>query len=307
MIHFSFVSSPKVTLLPRLTTPDLSEGRKQAHMDSPLLHHSDHFRLSFMAFNQSFHLHLRPNWALLHPQAKVIYHDSASGSDNTTSQATRDLKSQDNWLYRGVVMMDSHSQQRYEKDKKQLLETLPDGVEEEDHDFEHHPGVLGWARVIVHHDIGEPSHKNPERLVFEGAFTINDELFHVKYDDHFDVVKRPDDPVLPNPSARDFSERSSRLVIYRDADKKVFDPKRQIWKTMKLQLQSGRCGGAGKILNPAPTTNVFEDPNSPLLSKVRLSRRASVPIGCPANKMIIYMVSISRAFKKLTHCSGRCG
>lgn len=95
------------------------------------MQYDDTLRLSLAAFNQSLFLHLAPNLDLFHPNA-VIHQNGISTKLNPA----------DYRVYRGYVIDDFFS------DHWWISGLLPD-----EKDMENQPGVLGWARIIVHHDI----------------------------------------------------------------------------------------------------------------------------------------------------------
>lgn len=57
-----------------------------------------------------------------------------------------------------------------------------------------------WARIMIRHDQHEP-------VVFEGAFGMGSNLYHIKTRTNFHLTKRAEEPVLNN---------SDAIVIYRD-------------------------------------------------------------------------------------------
>lgn len=101
------------------------------------LRHDDSIRLQFSAFNTTFNLHLIPNLDLLHPNA--VFHSERSGSQS--------LRHEDYRIYRGVAVDTAFTDARWTEEQtgvwrdRYLLES------------ETSPGVLGWARILVRHDL----------------------------------------------------------------------------------------------------------------------------------------------------------
>lgn len=98
------------------------------------IEYDDILRLSLTAYNQTFHLHLHPNTDLFHPNAVVNY----GGYEER-------IRPQDYRVYRGLVIDSAYSDDRWKEDQA--------GVWRDELTAEHEPGVLGWARIIVRHDI----------------------------------------------------------------------------------------------------------------------------------------------------------
>jgi hypothetical protein len=99
------------------------------------LRHDDSFRLTFKAFNVTFHLHMMPNRDLFHNEAFSVI-----DNDNTTRQP---LRQEDFRIYKGVVIP-SHISDRQ-------LGLADIGVA--NHLWEDELVSLGWARVVVRNDI----------------------------------------------------------------------------------------------------------------------------------------------------------
>lgn len=78
---------------------------------------------------------------------------------------------------------------------------------------QHHPSVLGWARITVHNQGDTELGIEPE---FEGAFTINGVLHHITTKDNYIRNKDPLDPDVS--TTLNFGDEDSSLVIWRDSD-----------------------------------------------------------------------------------------
>ncbi|KAL1678711.1 Metallo-peptidase family M12-domain-containing protein [Schizophyllum commune] len=185
------VAHPRVLaldILPR-TSPSLLHKRTLQEDRSPVLRHTDSFRLTLEAFDDVFHFHLRPNEHLIHPSARIVSHDSA-----TRSATTLPLLPSHVLAYEGHVIAPSYTDTRMRKDAASLVN---DGE-----------GVLGWARIVVH-DQGDEIHSP----VFEGAFQAYGTTYHVMTRDHYARVRKEVDPDLG-----DIVDLTDSLVIFRDSD-----------------------------------------------------------------------------------------
>ncbi|TRM62928.1 Metallo-peptidase family M12B Reprolysin-like-domain-containing protein [Schizophyllum amplum] len=175
-------------ILPR-TSPSLLSKRTHDQDRSPVLKHTDSFRLTLEAFDDIFHFHLHPNEHLIHPSARIVSHDSA-----TKSSKTFPLLQSHVLAYEGHVVSPTYTDMRMRKDASSFVTDAE--------------GVLGWARIVVH-DQGDEIHPP----VFEGAFQAHGTTYHVMTRDHYARVRKPVDPELGD--VVDFTEE---LVIFRDSD-----------------------------------------------------------------------------------------
>jgi len=298
LIHYSFVTGTRVDLLPRQPPAHLSPEDRLRHATSPILHHDDSFRLTFAAYNTTFQLHLRPNEHLIHPKATIKRYVNGS-------QVEEPLLKQDVWAFKGAVLQaGGWSNARLEADRNKLARLLSKGESEDDddefwEDGEHLPGVLGWARILVHHDTSNLEYEDASKLIYEGVFTANGEMYHIKHEDTFEVVSRPDDPVLPNRRARGKGLEDTQMIVYRDADKRVKQRDGRGWKVASVQERVGTCAGGQTIQHRQKVlgkSDYLERQGRWGLTRnthgkvVRLERRANtIPAGCPRSKMIIYM------------------
>jgi hypothetical protein len=108
---------------------DISPNKHYSPHTPSSLEHDDSLRLKLDAYNSTIYLHLQPNHDLFHPNA-MFYQDG---------QETP-LRSSDFRVYRGFVVDDRYS------DHMWSYGDIHDEMEGE-------PGVLGWARITVRHDI----------------------------------------------------------------------------------------------------------------------------------------------------------
>ena len=165
--------------------------------DSPVLQHSDSFRLTLSAFEQTFHLHLHPNPHLLHPSARINYYKNGPDGKAVLDRVEPLLRS-DVKAYWGDVVHPDASHGRLREDTIGGLlysNTRPSG----------------WARIMIHHQ-GDVGAGIPP--VFEGAFSTGGVVYHVMTEENYLRTKLIRDPDVI--SAVD--DQSSSLVIYRDKD-----------------------------------------------------------------------------------------
>ncbi|KAF8507570.1 Metallo-peptidase family M12-domain-containing protein [Hysterangium stoloniferum] len=162
---------------------------------SPILHHTDSFRLTLSAFDQTYHLHLKPNDDLLHPAARINYYkngpDGQAVLDRTEPILPNDVKA-----YVGDVIHADATLDRIREDSaggRVNSRIKP----------------LGWARIMVHHQGDADLGISP---IFEGAFSVNGVVHHVLTQEKFLRTKHPLDP---RPTSYD---ANSDLVIFRDSD-----------------------------------------------------------------------------------------
>ncbi|RKP09451.1 Metallo-peptidase family M12B Reprolysin-like-domain-containing protein, partial [Thamnocephalis sphaerospora] len=255
------------------------------------LQHDDAFRLQFQAYNQTFHLHLRPHTEMIHQNARIRLHQP-DGSVREES-----LRPQDAHIYTGVVVNAGKSQQRFNED---ALGAVRLRLEEYEHQ-DRFSDVIGWARIMVHGDKLLATNK-PDRMVYEGAFTANGQLYHIRRTLNFHRTKLPSDPEVPNPSARSPKHRRSHLIVYRDSDKKLRDRATGIMR-MASEVRAGRCGSDDLSYNVRTRRTLQRRHQqssatlangSPLHRAVLLRRQqarapGSAAANCPTEKKILYM------------------
>jgi hypothetical protein len=184
-----------IEILPR--APSLHDARAVPD-NTPVLRHSDAFRLTFAAFGETFLLHLRPNTHLLHPDAVVEYFRPGPPGAPAVRYATKPLRPEDVRAYQGEVVLADWSEQRMREDAAGLVR---DGLG---------PGAAGWARVLVH-DHGDIATGTPP--VFEGAFSYHGIVHHVHTRANYLRTRRALDPHLSEDVSGD-----GHLVIWRESD-----------------------------------------------------------------------------------------
>ncbi|KAG2217555.1 hypothetical protein INT45_006722, partial [Circinella minor] len=160
------------------------------------IEHDDILRLSLQAYNKTINLHLQPNLNLFHPNA--VTWRNGQGIPLTHDQFR---------IYRGYVVSDSNTQHRWKRDRAGV-------ILDDENDFMNLERHLGWARVILRQDLTKPGMEYP---VFEGTFTMNGDMYHIKTTSNYKLSKRQDDAVLN-------SQDNSHMVIYRDSDTTLVSP-----------------------------------------------------------------------------------
>ncbi|KAI0825392.1 Metallo-peptidase family M12B Reprolysin-like-domain-containing protein [Trametes gibbosa] len=190
-------STLSLDILPRQVT-SYSYGKRSFPIDSPILRHSDSFRLTLTAFEETFYLHLRPNDHLIHPAARINYYTTSPDGQSVLSRI-EPIQRESVRAYWGEVIPAHVSPDRLREDTAGVL-PRPSGKSE-----------LGWARITVH-DQGDAIVGKPP--VFEGAFSVNGVVHHIATKDNYLRTKHRLDPHVEvshdNPD--------STLVIWRDSD-----------------------------------------------------------------------------------------
>ena len=188
-------STLALEILPRQQNPH--DGKRSLPQDSKTLQHSDSFRLTLAAFDQAFHLHLRPNDHLIHPAARINYFTYGPDGLSVLSHSEPLLRESVK-AYWGEVMPAHLSAARMREDTVGLRHR-PEGLE------------LGWARIMVHHQ-GDVEKGMPP--IFEGAFSVNGVAHHIMTKENYLRSKLPLDPDISIP----LDNPESNLVIWRDSD-----------------------------------------------------------------------------------------
>lgn len=170
------------------------------------MRYSDNLRITLHAFDDIFHLHLRPNNDLIHPAARIKYVKSAStpsgkGYVEGKGAAVRvePLLRESILVYGGEVIHDSYTTSRLDEDVAGGIRR-PYGSPEP-------AGHRGWARIMVLDGGNIETGRAP---IFEGAFSVNGVIHHVMTKESYQVNKQHHDPAV--------MDLSSGLVIFRDSD-----------------------------------------------------------------------------------------
>jgi len=186
-------STLTIEILPR--KPNIHD-RRSLNLDPATLSHSDSFRLTLSAFDQIYHLHLRPNDHLVHPAARINYF-STSPSGQTVLTHTEPLLRESVKAYWGEVVSPGLTSEKLRQDASRVLSN--------------HKDHLGWARIMVHDQGDSKSGRSP---VFEGAFTVNGVTHHVASASNYLRNKHQLDPHIEVSN----DHPDSGLVIWRDSD-----------------------------------------------------------------------------------------
>lgn len=162
------------------------------------LRFDDSFRLTLSAFDEVFHLHLRPNDHLIHPQARINYYGlDADGAP--TVLRTEPIVRETVKAYMGEVVASHHSPTRMREDTIGVLRHRP------------HPAELGWARIMVHHQGDADGRTSP---LYEGAFSANGVIYHITTKENYDRKKHALDAEV----VQTIDDGDVKLVIWRDSD-----------------------------------------------------------------------------------------
>ncbi|KAI0706210.1 Metallo-peptidase family M12-domain-containing protein [Cytidiella melzeri] len=184
-------------ILPRRPSASGSFGKRSHAVNSPILEHTDTFRLKLSAFGDTFHLHLRPNEHLIHPAARINHYKNGPDGQTILSHS-EPLVPGSVKAYWGEVIPAEFTMDRMREDAAGVY-PRPSGKAE-----------LGWARIVVHHQ-GDVNRGTPPS--FEGAFSANGIVHHVMTKDNYFRNKHAMDP---HTMVED--DPDSILVIFRDSD-----------------------------------------------------------------------------------------
>ncbi|TFK57701.1 hypothetical protein OE88DRAFT_1709856 [Heliocybe sulcata] len=287
-------STLALEILPR--RPNAHEPRSTTSR-SPILRHSDTFRLTLSAFDHTYHLHLRPNDHLIHPAARVnYYHTTTDG--RTVLDHTEPLLREAVKVYWGEVVPEEESPSRMRED---AAGALPRPSQQR---------TLGWARIIVH-DQGDIKKGTPP--VYEGAFSVQGQIHHIMTKDNYLRHKHEFDS--PITALQD--EPDSPLVVFRDSDE-MTHLEEHVLRTgvvieeSELPPPPRTCGHDSLPYNTDPRLNpsLRQDDTSPwydplgVFNPFALSKRDDVAggttttnfinnigqnAGCPQSQKVLYM------------------
>ncbi|GAW05015.1 zinc metalloprotease [Lentinula edodes] len=243
---------------------------------SHTLHYSDSFRLIIFAFDEAFHLHLRPNDHLVHPAARITYHTVDSEGRSSVTH-TEPLLRESVRAYWGEVIDGDESNARLREDAAGVLPRPSRS-----------PSELGWARIMVHHEGNLEEGVAP---VYEGAFSYKGVVHHIMTKDNYVRNKHHLDPEILVDTV------DSNLVVWRDSDLIRFSP--------------AMCGHDDLLFNTDPALNPvlrkpFTEQSISLgpFGNISLSRRDDVAgsgssynfegtigntAGCPTTQKLLYM------------------
>ncbi|KAF8895037.1 Metallo-peptidase family M12-domain-containing protein [Gymnopilus junonius] len=199
---------------PRLSSPSALSKRLSPHPNT--LRYNDSFRLILSAFNETFHLHLRPNDHLIHPAARIHYYTTTPDGHQVLSY-TRPLLRESVKAYLGEVIAPHHSPARMREDAASVVP-------------QPHPATLGWARIMVHKQGNADNGLAP---VYEGAFSAKGVIYHIMTKENYLRNKLALDPSLSD----DVEVMDSSLVIWRESD--VMSPEEEHFAKTGIRKLSG--------------------------------------------------------------------
>ena len=191
-------STLSIDILPRRASTPYGYGKRSFPLDSPVLRHTDSFRLTLTAFEETFYLHLRPNDHLIHPAARIQYYKNGPDGQRVLSH-TAPLLRESVKAYWGEVIPSHMSTDRLREDTAGVI-PRPSGRYE-----------LGWARITVYDQGDETAGRPP---VFEGAFSVDGVVHHVQTKENYLRNKHNLDPHITLAE----EHPDVNLVIWRDSD-----------------------------------------------------------------------------------------
>ncbi|KAI8090415.1 Metallo-peptidase family M12-domain-containing protein [Thamnidium elegans] len=135
-----------------------------------------------------------------------------------------------------------------------------------------------WARIIMRTDLDIYP-------IFEGAFTIDSDIYHIKTTPNYHLSKRLDDPMS-----------GGHMVIYRDSDQQVNTLEKRRAKSMDIMCAMEELAYNRRMAgsHAAPSNNLTGTSFSGLWDKrdvldISLPRVTSTTTGCPTARKIAYM------------------
>jgi len=277
--RFAHPSTLSIDILPRRQDQTFDNFvKRDPHPHPSTLRYSDSFRLVLAAFDDTFHIHLRPNDHLIHPSARITHYTIDPLTGESVVSHTEPLLRETVKAYEGEVVHGALSPGR-------MLEDAVGGV------YAPYRQDRGWARIMMHSS-GDPETGVPP--VFEGVFSVDGVLHHVITKDNYMRTKHPLDPEY----AGGFQELDSHLVIWRDSDMMPHEDE---------SSQPKHCGhdnlsyNTDSNSNPALIKSIPEAYNLGLLGNVSfartdddwsLSRRDDVAGGGMSSKYASRLVSL---------------
>ncbi|KAI5119801.1 hypothetical protein M0805_006598 [Coniferiporia weirii] len=198
----SHPSTLALEIIPRQVPPpkSLHSRSSSPFLNSPALYHSDSFRLTLAAFDNVFHLHLRPNDRLIHSAARINYYKNGPEGRQILDR-TVPLLRESVRAYWGEVVSAEHTSSRMREDAAGLLPRPSGQLNKE----------LGWARILVHSQGDADRGVAP---VYEGAFEVGGVTYHIQTRENYLRNKQALDPMLVNGE----NNPDAHLVIWRDSD-----------------------------------------------------------------------------------------
>ena len=193
MKRVAYPSTLSLEILPRHRISSTSSIIKRRYPFPNSLLYDDSFRLILSAYNETFRLHMRPNDHLIHPAARINYYTRLPDGREVLNR-TKPLLRESVLAFWGEVIAEHHSPARMLEDTAGVIPKP-------------HPADLGWARLIVHHQ-GNVANGIPP--IFEGAFSVENEIYHLTTKENYLRNKHSFDPPIET--------INNLLVIWRESD-----------------------------------------------------------------------------------------
>uniref|UniRef100_A0A8H8CR13 Disintegrin and metalloproteinase domain-containing protein B n=1 Tax=Psilocybe cubensis TaxID=181762 RepID=A0A8H8CR13_PSICU len=292
-------STLSLEILPRHPHSSIQSSLSKRLSPHPnTLRYNDSFRLILSAYNETFHLHLRPNDHLVHSAARIHYYTTTSDGREVLSH-TVPLLRETVKAYLGEVVAADHSPARMRQDAAHVVP-------------QPHPADLGWARIMVYEQGDTDRGIAP---LFEGAFSANGIIYHIMTKENYLRNKLELDPQLTEP----VDETDANLVIWRESDvmtheEEHFAKTGEIYASENVVATPQSCGHDRLDYN-SPSQNPMLSTPPPLTWTDRLLvpflndtlyRRDDVPTGnggmnsnfinsigstagCPTTQKVLYM------------------
>lgn len=197
------------------------------------LRHDDTFRLTISAFDETFHLHLRPNDNLIHPAARVSYYSTTPEGESYVTHSEPLLRSSVK-AYWGEVIAADHTDARMREDAAGVV-PMP------------HPSNLGSVRIMIHHQ-GDMERGIPPE--YEGTFTVGGIAHHIMTKDNYLRTKSELDVDVSQP----LDDIDSTLVIWRESDVMTAEEERVAKRETGIPVAKS-CGHDRLGYNTDPAQN----------------------------------------------------
>lgn len=126
--------------------------------------------------------------------------------------------------------------------------------------------------------------RSTHEAAFEGAFTVDGEMHHVKLVDTYARQRHEDDAALPPKSERPIRHRLAQMIIYRDSDRKIVPSLKKRSDDTGDDHSNHICG-----TDELKSNTMAYMPKS---TKRMLHKRAG---GCPTSRKVLSMVRFTIA------------
>ncbi|KAJ3017832.1 hypothetical protein HKX48_003366 [Thoreauomyces humboldtii] len=212
--------------------------------------------LSFRAINQTFDLALEQNLDVLHREATFVGGESESADADI---ATIDLHRLARNLYKGHVVRSEGTT----LDSAQIFKQV------------------GWARMYF----------DASKGVFEGTFTADGEMYHVKDIDVYHKTRRSIDVQVLGSSYRSERHRSSRMILLLDRDQTAAMAEMTDFSQLAARDQPGFVGQHSEcgFDYEQQSLAIMNHTDTIERKAASLSRRA--PAGCPTSRKVLFMAA----------------